>query len=173
MSAIRRLRPFNRRTVYVATLATTIRAISGLSLQTPSLRMTKSAGSKTWPLTKSSTARSTLGHSGWRLRGHRRPRGFEPLMCDLDLCLRRGHLGIATAGQAIEWIALAKNLSASVCPPQLPHSSNANETNVTQRRGGLEPPILPFAQRALVRLSYRRTMSLFEQAHWHLRFDQS
>jgi hypothetical protein len=32
---------------YVDTLATTIRAISGLSRQTPSLRMTKSAGSKT------------------------------------------------------------------------------------------------------------------------------
>jgi hypothetical protein len=41
---------------YVETLATTIRAISGLSRQTPSPRMTKSAGSKTWPLTKSSTA---------------------------------------------------------------------------------------------------------------------
>src|ERR1700693_313446 len=35
---------------YVETLATTIRAISGLSRQTPSLRMTKSAGSKTCPL---------------------------------------------------------------------------------------------------------------------------
>jgi hypothetical protein len=29
-------------------------AISGLSLQTPSARMTKSAGSKTWPFTRSS-----------------------------------------------------------------------------------------------------------------------
>jgi hypothetical protein len=46
------------------TFATTIRAISGLSRQTPSLRMTKSAGSKTRPLTKFSTARSILGRSG-------------------------------------------------------------------------------------------------------------
>ena len=36
---------------------------SGLSRQTPSMRMTKSAGSKTWPLTKSNTARSTFGGS--------------------------------------------------------------------------------------------------------------
>jgi len=42
---------------YAETLDTTILAISGLSLQTPSVRMIKSAGSKTWPLTKSSTAR--------------------------------------------------------------------------------------------------------------------
>jgi hypothetical protein len=28
------------------------------------VRMTKSAGSKTWPLTKSSTFRSTFGRSG-------------------------------------------------------------------------------------------------------------
>ena len=56
-----RLRPL---TFYVETFATTIRAISGLSRQTPSVRMTKSAGSKTWPLTKSSTARSTWGRSG-------------------------------------------------------------------------------------------------------------
>jgi hypothetical protein len=41
-----------------------MRAISGLSLQTPSLQMTKSAGSKTWPLAKSSTARLTFGRSG-------------------------------------------------------------------------------------------------------------
>src|SRR5271165_5132268 len=41
---------------YVETLATTIRAISGLSRQTPSARMTKSAGSKTCAFTKSSTA---------------------------------------------------------------------------------------------------------------------
>ena len=38
---------------YAETFATTIRAISGLSRQTPSVRMTKSAGSKTCPLTKS------------------------------------------------------------------------------------------------------------------------
>jgi hypothetical protein len=50
--------------LYVETLATTMRAVSGLSRQTPSLRMTKSAGSKTWPLTKSSAARSTFGRSG-------------------------------------------------------------------------------------------------------------
>jgi hypothetical protein len=49
---------------YVETLATTIRAISGLSRQTPSLRMTKSAGSKTCDPTKSSTTRSTFGRSG-------------------------------------------------------------------------------------------------------------
>jgi hypothetical protein len=42
---------------------TTIRAISGLSLQTPSVRMTKSAESKTCDLTKSSTARATFGRS--------------------------------------------------------------------------------------------------------------
>ena len=45
---------------YVDTFATTIRAISGLSRQTPSLRMTKSAGSKTCPFTNSNTARSDL-----------------------------------------------------------------------------------------------------------------
>ena len=49
---------------YAETFATTIRAISGLSRQTPSVRMTKSAGSKTYPLTKSSTARLTFGRSG-------------------------------------------------------------------------------------------------------------
>ena len=36
----------------------------GLSRQTPSVRMTRSAGSKTCPLTKSSTARSNFGRSG-------------------------------------------------------------------------------------------------------------
>ena len=46
------------------TPATTMRAISGLSRQTPSLRMTKSARSKTCALTKSNTARSTFGRSG-------------------------------------------------------------------------------------------------------------
>jgi hypothetical protein len=51
-------------TFYIETFATTMRAISGLSLQTPSLQMTKSAGSKTWPLAKSSTARLTFGRSG-------------------------------------------------------------------------------------------------------------
>ena len=49
---------------YVDTFATTTRAISGLSPHTPSLRITKSAGSKTRPLTKSSTTRSTFGRSG-------------------------------------------------------------------------------------------------------------
>jgi hypothetical protein len=34
---------------YAETFATTARAISGLSRQTPSVRMTKSAGSKTVP----------------------------------------------------------------------------------------------------------------------------
>jgi hypothetical protein len=49
---------------YAETFATTIRATYGLSRQTPSVRMTKSAGSKTCPLTKSSTARSMFCRSG-------------------------------------------------------------------------------------------------------------
>jgi hypothetical protein len=51
-------------TFYVEILATTIRAISGLSRQTPSLRIVKSAGSNTVALTKSKTALSTFGRSG-------------------------------------------------------------------------------------------------------------
>jgi len=39
--------PVGSQAFYLVALATTIRAISGLSLQTPSARMTKSAGSKT------------------------------------------------------------------------------------------------------------------------------
>lgn len=42
----------------------TYRAISGLSLQTPSLQIVKSAGSKTVPLTNSSIIRSTFSRSG-------------------------------------------------------------------------------------------------------------
>src|ERR1700722_19688209 len=49
---------------YAEVFATTIRAISGLSRQTPSLRMARLAGSKTCDLTKSSTARSTRVLSG-------------------------------------------------------------------------------------------------------------
>ena len=49
---------------YAETFATTMCAISGSSLQTPSLRMTKSAGSKASPLTKSNTTRSTSARSG-------------------------------------------------------------------------------------------------------------
>jgi hypothetical protein len=52
------------KTFYAETFAITIRAISGLSRQTPSLQMTKSAGSKTWPLMKSNTERSIFGRSG-------------------------------------------------------------------------------------------------------------
>jgi hypothetical protein len=47
----------------VGGIATTIRAISELSRQTPSVRMTKSAGSKTWPLANFNTDRSIFGRS--------------------------------------------------------------------------------------------------------------
>ena len=61
---LRRLREQPQHPPYFDTLATTSRAISGLSRQTPSVRMTKSAGSKTCALTKSNTARSIRGRSG-------------------------------------------------------------------------------------------------------------
>jgi hypothetical protein len=64
MIASRRLRRSASKIPYVESLATTIRAICGLSRQTPAARITKSAGSKTWPLMKSSTVRSTFGRSG-------------------------------------------------------------------------------------------------------------
>jgi hypothetical protein len=48
MPAKRRFRPVGVVDFYFDNLAMTIRAISGLSLQTPPARMTKSDGSKTW-----------------------------------------------------------------------------------------------------------------------------
>jgi len=62
--SVRELQVSRKGNCYVDILTTTIRAISGLSRQTPSLRITKSAGSNTIVLTKSTTARSTLGRSG-------------------------------------------------------------------------------------------------------------